>query len=417
MPADLVVLAPLRRDGLEDYIENRRKNVKDEIDAQIDSYILNVSVDEYAKHLADQFQIEVPTLYWSDLSVDDSEENVRGSRFPSDDFMGLSPSKTYKMQVIHFHVPYSGDVSLLQYYPNPRQLIQPEVEVVRRENSLKISIVNFNRDVAQVQSQFQVIKNEIYPNYESVRTTCETFNRTLRSTVEWMINGRREKVLSKNNFLTSLGVPIRQKHGTAETFSVPSPRLKETIRIRKPTVMDKDFHPEPALDDNNYKKILKIISDVGHNLERMPSTYKGKVEEDIRDHILLVLDPNFELGSATGETFNRVGKTDICLRYDSGVVFIAECKYWKGEKAFLKTIDQLLGYLTWRNSKVAVINFVQNIEFSDVLKKVTTITQTHPNYVGDNGRLSESRFSYKFHLNGDQNRIIDLAVISFHLPK
>ncbi|MGB0945123.1 MAG: glycosyltransferase, partial [Marinomonas sp.] len=35
--------------------------------------------------------------------------------------------------------------------------------------------------------------------------------------------------------------------------------------------------------------------------------------------------------------------------------FIAECKFWKGVDSLLKTISQLLGYLTWRDSKVAVI--------------------------------------------------------------
>src|ERR1700738_805507 len=35
------------------------------------------------------------------------------------------------------------------------------------------------------------------------------------------------------------------------------------------------------------------------------------------------------------------GKTDILIRKDGKNVFIAECKFWKGEKAFLETIDQI----------------------------------------------------------------------------
>ena len=81
--------------------------------------------------------------------------------------------------------------------------------------------------------------------------------------------------------------------------------------------------------------------------------------------------------------------------------FVAECKYWKGEKTYLKTIDQLLGYLTWRNSKVAVINFVQNNEFSDVLEKTKTSTKTHPNFLKELNSNDETWFNYKFYLNGD----------------
>lgn len=65
-------------------------------------------------------------------------------------------------------------------------------------------------------------------------------------------------------------------------------------------------------------------------------------------------------GSATGETFNKKGKTDILLRHAGNNAFVGECKFWKGEKSFLSTIDQLLGYLTWRDSKTAVIMFVKN---------------------------------------------------------
>lgn len=99
------------------------------------------------------------------------------------------------------------------------------------------------------------------------------------------------------------------------------------------------------------------------------------------------------------------------------MVFIAECKYWKGEKVFIKTIDQLLGYLTWRNSKVSIINFVQNEDFTDVLNKVNTSIKTHTNFLKEQKPNDETWFNYKFHLNGDRNRQLDLAIISFHLPK
>lgn len=62
-------------------------------------------------------------------------------------------------------------------------------------------------------------------------------------------------------------------------------------------------------------------------------------------------------GKATGETFNRAGKTDILLREGDRNVFIAECKFWKGPKAFGEAIDQRLGYTMWRDSKTAILVF------------------------------------------------------------
>ena len=40
------------------------------------------------------------------------------------------------------------------------------------------------------------------------------------------------------------------------------------------------------------------------------------------------------------------GQTDILLREGERNVFIVECKFWKGPKAFGETIDQLLSYAT-----------------------------------------------------------------------
>jgi len=47
------------------------------------------------------------------------------------------------------------------------------------------------------------------------------------------------------------------------------------------------------------------------------------------------------------------GKTDILTRVEDRNAFIAECKFWMGEKAFLAALDQLLSYLSWRDTKTA----------------------------------------------------------------
>lgn len=99
--------------------------------------------------------------------------------------------------------------------------------------------------------------------------------------------------------------------------------------IPKPSAVVKSGKPDPTLGEGTYQEILQTIHDLGKAIECMPSTYVGKSEEDLRDHILMYLEPRFE-GSATGETFNKSGHTDILLRYKNSNVFVAECKFWSG---------------------------------------------------------------------------------------
>lgn len=55
--------------------------------------------------------------------------------------------------------------------------------------------------------------------------------------------------------------------------------------------------------------------------ERLPSTYAGKDEETLRDHLILNLEPRFQIGT-TGETFNKSGKTDILMRHEGKNIFV-----------------------------------------------------------------------------------------------
>ena len=154
---------------------------------------------------------------------------------------------------------------------------------------------------------------------------------------------------------------------------------------------------------------------MGRQFERLPSTHKSKQEEDLRDSLLVMLDGQFG-ASATGETFNKKGKTDILLKSKEGEnIFAAECKFWTGQEGYLKTITQLLKYLTWRDSKAAVIMFVRNKNFSSVLNAVNISTKKHSNYLSYISNEDDTWFNYLFFLNEDNNRQLKLAVMLYHL--
>ena len=176
------------------------------------------------------------------------------------------------------------------------------------------------------------------------------------------------------------------------------------------------YKPEPTLPDSVYEDILQTIHDVGKTFERLPSTYSDKDEEALRDHLLLYLEPRFE-GSATGETFNSTGKTDILIRHENSNAFIAECKFWTGQKGYLETITQLLGYLTWRDSKSAVVVFVRNKDLSSILQTAQEVTPNHSNYLGFVDKKHDTWFNYRLHINGDPNREVKLGVLFFHIPE
>ena len=72
----------------------------------------------------------------------------------------------------------------------------------------------------------------------------------------------------------------------------------------------------------------------------------------------------------------------VTIRVKDRNIFIAECKFWSGEKSLRETIDQLLGYLSWRDTKAAVIIFSRNRDFSGVPQTIQGSVPKHPHLRG-----------------------------------
>ena len=88
-----------------------------------------------------------------------------------------------------------------------------------------------------------------------------------------------------------------------------------------------------------------------------------------------------------------------------------------GPKAFTETIDQILGYLSWRDTKAAIILFVRNKNFSDVLAQIVPVVEDHPSHKKTLTNPDETDFRFVFGQRDDPNREIHLAVLVFPVPK
>jgi hypothetical protein len=151
-------------------------------------------------------------------------------------------------------------------------------------------------------------------------------------------------------------------------------------------------------------------------MERSPSAFQAMGEENLRHHFLVPLNGHFE-GAASGETFNFFGKTDILIRVQDRNIFVAECKFWSGEKSFIDTITQLLNYLSWRDTKAAILIFNRNQNFSSVLQTIQDTLPKHPHIKRGPSKEADTRFRSVFGNPSDHSREIVLTVLAFDVPK
>jgi len=397
-----------------EYITIILDSITQEIQKQDENYVLNVNETEYIKYLFEKYKISRFDIHFDQLYVSDYTAEIPAESFPKS--FHVTRGQRYPRQIIRFHIPFSGPAELLKYKPYPQFLLWTHpVHVLNNEICFDLTNFYDNRD--RILQEKDEILNNMVNQFALLRSCIDEFNNSLENKIKEIFTSIKTKILNKNNFLASLGIPIKKVENISETFSIPISAKKE-IKLDRPEVTEKEYKPEPTIDDSIYFDILKIIYDVGKVIERYPSSFSYMKEVDLRNHLLLYLQPHFSLeGSVTGETFNRSGRTDILIQYKNTNVFIAECKFWKDKTSYLNAINQLLRYLTWRDSKAALIIFIKNKNFSDILEKMKNFTQLHKNCLGFVNENAETWFNYRFHVLDDKNKEIKLAVLAFQIRK
>jgi len=394
---------------LRGFLDGYLHQLKQEVHNEEKNRFLNVNEEEYINYLVANHTIGPLEILWDDISISDHEEMIRAERFPRD--FHVRTGGTYPKQIVTYHVPFSGLARLLSLAPSSR--LMWSVDVNMHGNTFSFDIINWRDNPDDIKREADQILRNLRQQSDNVTQEVSQYNDGLRRHAEETFKARKAQLLKQSNLLESLGVPVKKASQVASTFAIPAVK-KKTI-IEKPKSSATPYKPEPALDGSIYKDILKICHDAGVEIERHPSIYQGKDEETLRDHFLMVLSPHFE--SATGETFNNSGKTDILIRHENANVFVGECKFWKGPKQHAETIDQLLGYLTWRDSKAAILYFIPNKQLNPVLDALRKATPEHPCFVKDKGSSAQGWFDYRFHLPGDDTRSVEVAVLCFHFPR
>jgi hypothetical protein len=244
------------------------------------------------------------------------------------------------------------------------------------------------------------------------RNSFNGFNEALVRQARQAVDQRRSKLLQNRNLVAGLGIPLKPRLDVA---TYVAPEVKRRVAPKLPPATSGAFTPEPVLDEAQYQHILNVLEHMVKVMERSPKAFQSLDEESLRTHFLVQLNGHYE-GQATGETFNYQGKTDLLIRSGDRNIFIAECKFWGGASRLMETVDQLLGYMSWRDSKAAILLFNRNRDLSRVIDAIPAAVCGHPNFRKEEGRRGETGFRYSFRHKDDPAKILHLTVLAFDIP-
>lgn len=382
-----------------------------EIESVDSNRLLNTSIEDLAVYFEQKFKIEVPTLLIKDLVVDSREARVDVSRNPNYWEQDAESPRYAKGLEVVVEIPFEGDAAAFNIRPNPHSLNPPRARIDG-------SVVRFNflgADLSEsyLRTEIDQTLSDIQCLLTNLRSNVSIFNGGLLNLVRSAIESRRSKLLAGRSMVASLGFKMKERPGALKTFAAPE--IRRAIRPSMPTASLAPFKPEPVLAGDDYEHILRVMANMARVMELSPSAFRDADEETLRSHFLVQLNGHYQ-GQATGETFNYEGKTDILIRSEGRNIFIAECKFWSGPKGLEETVDQLLGYSSWRDTKTAVVIFNRNKDFSRVLDQIPGVARSHPGFKRDHAESSESNFRYVFSNKDDRNREMLLTILAFDVP-
>jgi hypothetical protein len=147
-------------------------------------------------------------------------------------------------------------------------------------------------------------------------------------------------------------------------------------------------------------------------IELSPSAFHDVDEEALRSHFLVQ-------GTIRAKQLARLSTTrarQTFLFALRGATSSPQSASSAGPKKLSETIDQLLGYSSWRDSKTSVVVFNRNRDFSKVLAAIPEAVRAHPQYKKDLPGSTETVFRYLFANRDDRNRELYLTVMAFDVP-
>jgi hypothetical protein len=374
--------------------------------AQVASYshekLIGMDTDELVAYLTQEYAL-------SPLEIDESRQLEYNKVVKKEPFETIFGDTGYKeILCARVVLPIKRGINIagaLQYMTNTFTLKVYEFDF----DEVNFTIT-FDATPDTVEGKIGEYRTLFQQRTADIQTNTTEFKQQLSAAIEHRKKKIREDTDTFDAMMQKISIPLK-KRGGEPSYHVP---LHIRNDIKKLTVPTSTPPKTLELTQEQLDSIIKVIDVDGRNFENAPETYSQLDEPDLRNIIVGHLNHYFP-GDVTGETFVKLGKADIRLKVFAGEILIAECKYWNGEEEFLKAIDQLFRYLTWRHNYGLVIVFSKNYGFTDVLNRIKEATQKHASYQGGFTELADTHFRSVHKFPDDPQKQIEVHILAYNL--
>jgi len=404
-----------------DYYRHGLNQAQEVILQEPDSTIVGTSPEELADYHLSQYALQPIEI---DAERDETIEHKKEMRWvrahERDPMYRDEGDKKFEFESITITIPIVPNDTL----PNIQNLLTStyslgwsaqDFTVTPNSISRKIDIRGYGFALKddEIEREIASFKSRLQEWIDRVRNEVRMEDARFRQSIIEFLQERRKKIEADRSRMESLvakiGMPLKKKEAEAarRVRLDPKPLIK---RIKPKAKVPEEY----VLDQEKVIDVIEIINNSCRQFERTPQTYERSGEEDLRNTILVGLNGVFE-GRATGETFCVRGKTDIYLNIEKGNILVCECKFWEGPQLYCETINQLLGYLSWRSNYGIMITFSKRKDFSRILGEIQGAVTHHGSYNRGFRQLSSTHFLSIHRLPQDEGKAVEMHHLFYNL--
>jgi hypothetical protein len=386
---------------LADYLAEKAERMHRDIADFDPDELLAASETEIATYFADTCLVD-PIVLQRDATWADEPQEVELT------VRGVFGDQRAPGARVRFHVPFTGDRNVLFLQPatfslgsNPAASVSDaDLIFVYTDRAVSADAMRtrLDRDLGDIEERLTWGRDQLSAHNEGL------FDAALKQ-----IRDRKARILADRDQVSRIGVPVRRRNDEPRV-AVPLERRRPRVDRPQPSAaVARPYTPEPVLNDADFDHALQTLVSGCRQFERSPTTTLKLDEEERRDMLLVSLNAQFE-GKAGGEVFNGAGRSDILLRCEDRNVFIAECKIWDGPKTVSDAVDQLLGYLVWRDTKAVLVVFIHTVNATETIEKARVAIRDHPRVVRETPARADGQFQFVV-IADDERREIHLSFL------
>lgn len=410
-----------------DFIQQQNLNIKKAIEKLTNEEICNSSLEDLEDYFLNEFKFDLIEIETDINFITHDAQETKVKQYNPWYHRGSYDEKEYYLvdgYKIIYKIPFEGDVDLLYLQPSRFILSTFEVDNIMNPTEEREGQIIFSQtyDRNSINSQENMIEfitkefNSKFSNYfkiiDYVNNDIRGFNSTLEATIKKHLEERLKKAEDYLKLREKLNIPLALNNNAPNIKPVRLKKVKKDKNVSLPKL--KSAPVEYGISDDDYNNIKNIINLSCISMEKAARTFCKLQEEELRDVILASLNTHY-MGNATGETFNKRGKTDIHIPFDNKSAYIGECKIWTGQGLFTEAINQLFSYMRWRDTKTSLIIFnKKNKDFSKILSTIDTILSEHELCI-NKMKISDNEWQCDFKKDSESTEIVKLNIVIYDL--